>query len=489
LTRKNISLFPYVNHSDSYIRGVQVVNKSKAPYSYISSSNIDGDVCGLMFQCIMDCVQEAQGCATRAALTGGGDTRLILACMLLLQKHQQTKMVAKNRDSVNDAQSIIFQTHSKQPTDWLIARHLARMFRLKHKRIHPASTTTNGNRTLRRKEEITLRNLHDQTPLRRKENLRFLHRHNTRSAVEYTVHGRFGTEFLGCLCYYKSPLDIRTLEELEKFRPRATALFQAAFGPSSSIIQNPIDTLQDRFRRLECDQMEYDNARQSEPMRLPNNRPVTFDVAYAFQLQIYTRSGLSDIYGGLRSGSWFAIPAAQFTRNAITPFLDNRLLQCMMCSVSVQEKEEPYQLYGRLYQSGVVPEVLLAVPSNNKLLCRHSEIPQAKKRPEARARPHLPVFVTKGNNQRIRSDSRIELAQKSLEQRFHPVFWKGATAIMAIAPIIMDQKSITCDSRPEVQALLDHVGGDAEVACCLSGRLQSFLLWYERRFLVHENKL
>ena len=88
LTRKDISLFPYANHSDAYIRGVQVVNKSKAPYSYISSSNIDGDMCGLMFQFIMDCVQEAQGCATRAALTGGGDSRLILACILLLQKHQ-----------------------------------------------------------------------------------------------------------------------------------------------------------------------------------------------------------------------------------------------------------------------------------------------------------------------------------------------------------------------------------------------------------------
>ena len=80
-----------------------------------------------------------------------------------------------------------------------------------------------------------------------------------------------------------------------------------------------------------------------------DNSPNKIDVTYTFQLQMYTRSTLSGIYKGLRRGSWFSIPTAQFTRNAITPFLDNRLLRWMMCHVSIRDKEGPYDLYGQLY--------------------------------------------------------------------------------------------------------------------------------------------
>ena len=47
--------------------------------------------------------------------------------------------------------------------------------------------------------------------------------------VEYVLHGRFGTEFLGCLCYEKLPLDVRA-EELENFWVGMMALFHAVFG-------------------------------------------------------------------------------------------------------------------------------------------------------------------------------------------------------------------------------------------------------------------
>ena len=50
--------------------------------------------------------------------------------------------------------------------------------------------------------------------------------------VEYVLHGRFVTEFLGCLCYDKSPLDVRA-EELEDFRVGGTALIHAALGAQS----------------------------------------------------------------------------------------------------------------------------------------------------------------------------------------------------------------------------------------------------------------
>ena len=162
--------------------------------------------------------------------------------------------------------------------------------------------------------------------------------------------------------------------------------------------------------------MAYEDAmRKHGPEQPTNSNSHTLDVAYAFQLQLYTRSTLSDIYKGLRGGSWFSIPAAQFTRNAITPFLDNRLLQWMMCNVSVGVKNEPYRLYGQLYQSGAVPEYLLGVPSNNKLLCIHSEIPHAQKRPEAKARPHIPSFVSKSNEKKVQfkqQDSAGNIAAK-----------------------------------------------------------------------------
>jgi len=473
------------------IRGVKVADKGKELTSSLWTSNtssVDGDMCKLLFHFILDSVQEAQQYVTRAALTGGGDTRLLLACLLLLQQ-QNPEMESRTRNNFLDP--IVFQTHSKQRTDWYIARYLARTNQLRHRRIHPLSTTTNRRHILRDRNETLLSNLHDQTPLRRKQNpiMHIFQRDKQCTAqVEYTLHGRFGTEFLGCLCFYKSPLDIRSMKELEEFRPKASAWFEAVFGSSLSSrrgdIRNPMDTLYDRMQQLERDRIAFDDAqRNDESIVQTNNDVATFDVSYALQLQLYTRSTLSDIYKGLRGGSWFSIPAAQFTRNAITPFLDNRLLQWMLCRVSTRQKEEPYELYGQLYRSGVVLEGLLGVPSNNKLLCRASGIPHAIKNPEATALPHFPSFVRKGNDKRFQSNSRIN-AQKALEEVFHPIFWKGAISIITKAPVIMDPKSIVEDSRPEVQALLDHLDGDAEVVCRLSGRLQSFLLWYERRFIV-----
>jgi len=132
----------------------------------------------------------------------------------------------------------------------------------------------------------------------------------------------------------------------------------------------------------------------------------------------------------------------------------------MMCHVSIRNKEEPYDLYGRLYRSlgggamSVVPplpECLLEVPSNNKLLCRHPGIPLARKKPEAKARPHLPVFVTKNIGEKVESiddDGIRHTAWEVMERKFHPVFWKGAISIFTNAPIVVDPKSIVGHRRP-----------------------------------------
>ena len=143
LTMTDLSCTSSEKNSAASIRGVQVVDMSKksASFSLISSSsNLDCGMFGLLFGFIMDCVEEAQGCATQAALTGGGDTRLILTCLLLLRQQKQQQQ-QQHRQTKAESR-MIFQTHSKQPTDWQIARHLAQMFQLKHRRINPVTDIT-----------------------------------------------------------------------------------------------------------------------------------------------------------------------------------------------------------------------------------------------------------------------------------------------------------------------------------------------------------
>jgi len=457
-----------------------------------------------MFAAITGCIQEAiaQGSVCAAALTGGGDTRLILACLLLLQQQERQQAISKphkNDNQNSTIRSLIFKTHSKQQTDWQIARHLANIFQLKHERIRAISNKTEGlfynPASLHRlKKDTLLSSLHHQVPLRTRQT-RVVDRHKE-DALSYTLHGRFGTEFLGCLCFHKSPLDIRTKKELEEFRPEATRFFQAIFRTSGDTEQqdhegnilNPIDTLCDRFQELEEDRRTFENRAASlltttagEDRR---KEMFSYDIAYVFQLQLYTRSNLSDIYKGLRGGSWFSIPTAYFSWDSINPFLDNRLLQLMICRVSTREKAEPYELYGRMYQS-VVPDILLKIPSNNKLLCHHTQIPRVIKTAEAKARPYFPKFTTERNRCTAATTATRRQALASLEEKFKPVFWKGATAFFGTAPVAMDSEAIAKDDRAEVRAFVDLVG-DSGDACLLSGRLQSFLLWYEKRFLLHQ---
>ena len=124
---------------------------------------------------------------------------------------------------------------------------------------------------------------------------------------------------------------------------RSTLTLLSSFG--CDLVQNPVDALHDCFCQLEYDRMTYAVAARRKDGEQPSqstnddddNNPNKINVAYAFQLQLYTRSTLSDIYKGLRGGSWFSIPTAQFTRNAITPFLNNCLLRWMIivCEVVV----------------------------------------------------------------------------------------------------------------------------------------------------------
>jgi len=493
--KKNLMISPLPSSKGIETMDDNIDNVDSSPAFSLTS------VLDAIFAAFLSCIKAAlaQGHVGRAALTGGGDTRLILACLLLLLQEQHQQQQKQQKDSKAKS-TITFQTHSKQKTDWQIARHLATLFGLKHEKIRATSTTIEGAydlASLFSREEVLLSNLHDQTPLRRKQKKK-TEKHKE-DILSYTLHGRFGTEFLGCLCFDKSPLDVRN-HEIEELRPKATRWFRFMFvsaandksirndecrhlprTKTTTTIRNPIDTLQERFDELEEDKTALEEKANN------NDSMVAFDVSYAFQLQLYTRTCLCDIYKGLRGGSWFSIPSAQFTRNAITPFLDNTLLRLVLCLVSVRDKEEPYELYGKLYNNNSnsnsdIMDILRKVPSNNKLLCNHTSIPRAIKAPEAKARPFLP--------KQLRSTKKSPTAHlckhvlEDLQHQFHPIFWKGAVAIFETAPVKMDATLVQEDPRKEVRAFVELVG-NASDACLLSGRLQSFLLWHERRFLCH----
>ena len=393
------------------IRGVQVATTTKSPpmrYG-ISPKRSDTEV---MFGFIKDCVEEARSCVHHVALTGGGDTRLLLACLLALQ------------EETGDARftsGLVFQTHSQQSTDLLIARHLAKLFKLKHTRVAPL--------------ERSAANIHNASPLRRKRSCLACLSSRKTEEVEYSLHGRFGTEFLGCLCFYKSPLDVRNLDDIEQLRSDAEKRFRVIFGSAAESLQNPVDTLTERFEQLERDKASLGGK---------------MDAPYAFQLQLYTRcNGLSDIYGGLRKGSWFSIPSTQFTRNQITPFLDNRLLHYML-SLTEAEKHEPYELYGKLYRSGVIHQTMLEVPSNNKLLCLHTQIPRAVKKSESKVRVKMPGICED---------------DAQLRDRFREIFWNDSSATVDPKEEVMGSGTKVCEFMEETKQLDE--------------RLQSFLLWFE----------
>lgn len=452
----------------------------------------DGTLMNELFGAIYGCIEEAlaQGFVTRAALTGGGDTRLLLACLLLRQK---TGSIV---DPVT-GESLVFQTHSKQKTDLQIARHLGLIYGLEHKQIAVSSTTVEGYSKLTLgRSEVKLSLLHDQTPLRRKQRQR--HERYRERIMAQTFHGRFGTEFLGFLCYNKSPVDVRTMVELDQFEPLATKVFNLMFRKTNTA-RNPCATLRERFSGLTQSQKDFASRVQAQSLENDGDVKAEFDAAYAFQLQLYTRAGLSDIYKGLCGGSWFSIPVAQFTRNAITPFLDNHLLQLLLCRVPAQDKDEPYQLYGQLYRT-IVPKELLQVPSNNKILCQHSQIPRALKAQEAPSLPYGPKLVSKEQSRPsvCLRESNVTINESILNylgEHLNQNFLSGAIAIIqspnqkpTIKPEIV-AKRIRDDERSVVRVLLkemEETGCDSDHLAQICLRLQSFLLWYERRLLPHQ---
>lgn len=423
---------------------------------------------------------------TEAALTGGCDTRLALSCL-----------------TANHARKIVFQTHAKQQTDWRIARWIAGRLGLRHKKIKPGPSDPEGMMSM----------LHDQVPLRKQQ--RRCGKRYKEEVATHAMHGRFGTEFFGFLCFDKTSIAVRCAEDVQKLESPTTWLFHAMFinAEGKGIISrgnetikddmtvcNPIRTLLVTMQRLakERDELHaimHDNYKGSQAAAVVDSNAAAkklsleFDTAYALQLQLFTRAFLCDIYGGLRGGSWFAMPYAYFTRNAFSPFLDSQLLRLLLCRVPVRDKVAPFEWYARVYRC-CVPQLLLQVPSNNKLLCMHAGMPRAMKEPEKSRPPfHPDLFIPRAVSNRCFSNARkaenVETARQSaiaqLRCIFTPVFWDGAVAITATSAIKMNTEDLAADTRPEVQALVNAVG--PHNAGVLSARLASFLLWYERRFL------
>uniref|UniRef100_A0A7S4JCU0 Glutamine amidotransferase type-2 domain-containing protein n=1 Tax=Odontella aurita TaxID=265563 RepID=A0A7S4JCU0_9STRA len=411
---------------------------------------------------------------TGAALTGGGDTRLILSC--LTPEH---------------AQELVFRTHPKQRTDLDIARWISRKMNLRHEK---KNTGMSGG-------EVMLKRLHDEIP-QRKRHWRPKDRYKEEVATS-VMHGRFGTELLGFLCYVKTSIPVRRAEDLEELDPHASNLFRAMFASTDDApdeidskdeqklsVCNPVSTLRARIEDLAKDRDVFRKMLQDSKKEHTENTPLlNFDIMYSLQIELYTRAFLCDIYGGLRGGSWFAMPCAYFTRNAISasPFLDARLLRLLMCRLPTEEKMEPYEWYGKLYKC-CVANFLRKIPCNNKMLCRRAGMPRAMKKPEASRRifhPKIPEFgcVAKTNDNMFRKAYNKKYPKSNevtthLRSMFNPEFWDGAMVIAQEPDLVREESNLQL--RPEVKALVDKVG--RKDAAVLSARLQSFLLWFERRF-------
>jgi len=447
----------------------------------------------------------------RAALTGGGDTRLALSCL-----------------SSNQLNHLIFQTHGKQSTDLKIARWLALRLKLQHRRLYP----TKG------KEHILM--LHEKTPIRKKQ--RSARKRFKENIPTVTMHGRFGTEFLGFLCFDKTCIPFRSLQDVEDNASTLESLFSCVFDigreqfkaaqneasnpvPTKGTcvvgpVSNPTEALRATFNRLVQDQKKLDgsfsskNNSSSSPSRFNDNHgplSIKLDVAYAFQLQLFTRSFLCDIYGGLQKGSWFAMPYSFFTRNSFSPFVDAKLLRWIMCSVSAQGMNCPYEWYGKLYKN-YMPDFLLQVPSNNKLLCMHAGIPRALKTPEQLHKKALlypgSIISPKQHCRSIYSCSSSlyccegkgavdysKYVSQHIEKYFSPLFWDGAIAFLKLCS--QDSSShprdilLKCTHKkqgyPEICDLVELIGLDQGLL--LSHRLANFLLWYESRILPASSEL
>lgn len=144
-------------------------------------------------QARQDCILDG------AALTGGDDTRLVLACC-----------------STEDRDELIFQTHGKQPTDLRIAKWFARHLSLRHKEIQPVQN-------VRKHSDM----LHEKIPLRQRQRRSW--KQYLQDVPTHKIHGRFGTELMGFLCYDKTSAPYRCLEDLTEVTPRLTRLFRSMF--------------------------------------------------------------------------------------------------------------------------------------------------------------------------------------------------------------------------------------------------------------------
>ena len=380
-----------------------------------------------------------------SALTGGGDTRLLLACL--------------PDEWRNDLR---FQTHNLQPTDASIARVLAKEFRLiEHKSFRPITT----DQVLRKAI------IHDQIPLRRRSewpclpvSKRF---RQIQSTPTHVLHGRFGTEFLGFLCFDKSSL-VGPPEDIDStlLEKDGNFIFAKQDWP------HPLERLKALWRTLE-----------EQRIHLLTEYGIAFDVGYALQLQLFTRAFCCDIYGGLRKGSWFALPYAFFLRNECSPFLDARLLRLLTCRVTAEQKSNPYEWYGDLYQVGV-SNSYRSIPCNNKMLSIHSQMPCAIKKSQPKLSEYVPETLSMMNTTDRENPANGRKKQlrnyllTKLRKQFSIEFWDCAMSIIRDSKSRPIEEMAASDER--IRSMVKTLG--PVNARLYSIRLGSVLLWLESRF-------
>ncbi|MCX7862225.1 MAG: asparagine synthase-related protein [Bacteroidales bacterium] len=237
-------------------------------------------------------------------LTGGLDTRLILA-----------NLTEEQRKKANFITFTVNGVDVNADTDIRIAKELAKQYQLKHQIVSLKEVDLWNNFSL--DKFIEWKN--------------YWRKHNNKKYIS----GLYGTEFLGAKGFYH-------------LKDHAPFLFT-----NHTTVLRTFNALYKNYY------LPKKNYLKGKELNSPN---VYYDRLY--QIHYYTRSFLSNIYGGL-VGMWYQ--PFTFTKKLYTPFLDTKMLENYMC-LPKEIIKKPYYLYNEIYKTSFSSFTKIPVNNTNCLI-------------------------------------------------------------------------------------------------------------------------
>ncbi|KAH3764721.1 hypothetical protein Pelo_3427 [Pelomyxa schiedti] len=167
------------------------------------------------------------------------------------------------------------------------------------------------------------------------------------------MHGGYGTEFVGMHCFRISPI----LNQLSN----PTCVCQMVQG----IIRMPDIASSNKVKPCFCISAISEFSDFVKEIHREN-----WD--FLGHMLIFTRSFLSDVYGGMRKRQFFSEPYRSFFSGLFFPFLDKRVISLLLSTTS--QMRSHYKLYSAMYLNCIPPEIR-NLPTNNVYISRLAKIP------------------------------------------------------------------------------------------------------------------